>query len=292
MYFTVLFSSYSKKFIFILLCAIGMLWHTTTAFAATPPPVLWLEPVKTGFLTDGSAYCDLKINSSEPDFALSKVQITESFALLQQRRGKTWETGLLKQNGPDAPLRVISPMNSSAYAFVYATFQGTDYILQTQTRLFGRKSNVVIQSEKAIREASHLNPPMLIPGNRPYAMKGVPVQFRYNNIEKQKNGSIRVVSPTDWKTDTAPLSAENTFVYKVPAAGPMKVDYTQNTPKIIINTVENNGKTLTHVSYVQFFENRSIYRNLQHGLFALLAGGLLTAIIFLWYMRRSPYHVH
>lgn len=281
-----------NKLIFILTGIIGMLWwHTMTGFAETTPPVLWLEPVKTGYLTDGSAYCDLQIKSSDPGFSVTSLQTGEGFCLHTLQRNTMIQTPLQKLENGENMFRVVTPLYSSIYVFLNATFKNTDYLLQTPIRLLGKGYNAKAWLDTN-RKSPAATPPKLSLASRTYAMKGMPVRFQYQRTEMKEAKTIQIYSPLEKKTESLFLPSNQTFTYNLPAAKTMKVDYSQSVSRVFINTVEENGKTLTHTAYIRFFDNRYHYRNLKHGLFTFVAGFLLAAAVFLWYMRRSSYHAH
>lgn len=281
-----------KKLVFILTVIIGTLWwHTMTGFAGTTPPVLWLEPVKTGYLTDGSAYCDLQIKSSDPDFSVTSLQTGEGFCLHTLQRNTTIQTPLQKQENEENLFRVVTPLYSSIYVFLNASYKDTDYLLQTPIRLLGKGYNAKAWLD-VNRKNPSATPPKLSLASRTYAMKGMPVRFQYQRAEKMETNTIQIYSPLEKKTESLFLPPNKAFTYNLPASKTMKVDYSQSVSRVFINTVEEKGKPLTHTAYVRFFDNRYHYRNLKHGLLTFLAGSLLAAAAFLWYMRRSSYHAH
>ncbi len=281
-----------EKIIFVpLLCAISLLWNTACFAATTSPTVLWIEPVKTGYLTDGSAFCDLQIRSSEPDFSVGSLRIRDSFCQHLLQKNRVLQTPLQRQEEDKPVFRVITPVYSTVTVFVNATYQNTDYMLQTQVRLLGKGYNAKTWLD-AYQKYPVTTPAALSFTSRFYAIKGTPIRFQYQKTEKQISKNIGIYSPADKKTESVVLSPDQTFTYQLPAAQAMKADYAKYDPRVFINTIEENNKYVTLTSYVRFYDNRYNFRNLKHGLSAFLAGCLLTAAAFLWYLRRSSYHAH
>ena len=266
-----------------------MLWNTACFAATVPFPVLWIEPVKTGYLTDGSAFCDLQIRSSEPDFSVSSLQIRNSFCQHLLQKNRILQTPLQRQEEGNAIFRVITPLYSTVNIYVNATYQNTNYMLQTQVRLLGKGFNAKTWLDTYQKNPVTM-PAALSFASRFYAIKGLPIRFQYQKTEKQAPKNIEIYSPADQKTESIALTSDQTFTYKVPAAQVMKADYAKFEPRVFINTIEENNKYVTLTSYVRFYDNRYNFRNLKHGVSVFLAGCLLTAAAFLWYLRRSSYH--
>ena len=279
-----------ERFVVFLCLHIFSLLLVCPAYAE--PPVLWVEPVKNGYLTDGSAYCDFQIKSSDTDFSTREIKIEKTVCRHQLRNETLFQIIEPENQGNGAHLRVSTPVYSSATVFTFATYKGLQYLLHTQVRLLGKGRDAqgwLSAARKGIINSEQL--PYLDLGRRGYLSKGIPIRFSYKNISGPSNGPIRVFTPDSQTNESVRPDSKSGFSYKVPASEPLRPSFPrQGSPRVFAVATEINQKETVLTSFVTFYDNRSLYRNLKHGVAVFLCGGICTAALFLYYLRRSSCH--
>lgn len=283
------FSCLKTKFVLLLsLC----LFFLQTASVSASQELLWLEPVKYGYLADGSAYCDFAFKSTDPEFSLSDVNMKKSLCLHYVRKEKLAEAIGQENITAEGNVRITTPIYSSAFLYINANYKGTPYVLQSQARLLGKSRNFNQWTAQLRRNNSNgLEIPYLNSGKRAYLMKGQPLTFQYDNSEAVKSSSVRIYSPLNHTSESSSLNSARSFSYTVPAAKPLNASSIRlGDTRVFTVHFEDDGKDAVLSSFLQFYDNRYSFRNLQHGLFVFSAGVILTAAAFLYYLRRTSYH--